>query len=303
MAHHDHDPEPGLTRRDFLRQTGFAALAGLAGWRALEAAAPAPFTAAKPLATVVLVRDDKALGAEGAVNAQVVARMLNDGVRALTGKQDDAAAWSQLARAEDRFGIKFSRCGWMRVPTHQEVIDAVAAGLHLASVPKERISVMDYGLKPTDCTALINVSSLKARPLTGFAAAIKNYINFDPKPEAFHDAGCQRLGEIWTRPEVKGKARLIVLDLLTPYFGTGPQIDPRYQADYRGVLVATDPVAADTVALHLCQKLRDQHKKKPWPLSPPPLFLAAADKEYRLGTSDPAKIKLVWLGWEKGRLV
>jgi len=298
----DADRDYGLTRRDFLRQAGLVTLAGLAGWRVLEAAQQPLFAAKKPVATVVLVRDAKARGADGSVNAEVVARMVAQGVETLTGRKG-AAAWQALFRASDVVGVKYSRCGWMRVPTGQEVIDGVTAGLRGVPIAPDSIHTNDYGVPAGGCTALTNVASLKAHPLTGFAAAIKNYINFHPTPADFHEANCAKLGQIWLRPEVKGKTRLVVLDLLSPYFGTGPQIDPRYQADYRGVLLATDPVAADTVALHLCQQMRDRYRKKPWPLSPPPLFLAAADQKYHLGTADPMKIKLVRLGWREGVLV
>jgi len=299
----DHDGDLGLTRRDFLRQAGLATLAGLAGWRLLEGAEPALFSTKNPLARVVLARDRNVLGADGTPDARAVRRMIALGVQALTEKRDARTAWRHLFRASDVVGVKFSRCTWMRVPTHQEVIDAVLDGLRTVPVPDGKMHTKDSGLPARDCTALVNVTCLKAHPLTGFAGAIKNYINFHPKPDHYHHDNSGKLGEVWLRPEVKGKTRLIVLDLLTPYFGTGPQIDPRYRAHYGGVLLATDPVAADTVALRLCQQLRDRYKGKPWPLSPPPFFLAAADKEYRLGTSDPKRINLVRLGWKEGALV
>jgi hypothetical protein len=299
MADHDE----GLTRRDFLREAGFAALAGLAGWKALNAAEGPRFSASRPKATVVLIRDQAAVRANGSIDAQVAQRMIFEGVQSLTGEKRAGAAWRKLFRPSDVVGIKFSRCGYMRVPTSQEVVDGVAAGLRLASVSEEHIHSADYGLPAAECMALVNVSSLKAHPLAGFAAAIKNYINFHPKPDQYHHRANSKLPEVWLRPEVKGKTRLIVLDLIIPYFGTGPQIDPRYKADYRGILLATDPVAADTVALALCQKLRGQHRGKPWPLNPPPLFLAAADRDYHLGTSDPNSIRLVRMGWTKGMLI
>jgi hypothetical protein len=269
----------------------------------LDAGEAPPFGAANPKATVVMVRDQGALQADGSPDPAAVRRMVFRGVQTLTGQEEPASAWQALFQASDVVGVKFSRCGWMRVPTRQEVIDAVIGGLEAVPVSRDRIHSGDYDLPGAECTALVNVTSLKAHALTGFAAAIKNYINFDPEPKKYHHEESGKLGEIWLRPEAKGKTRLIVLDLLTPYFGNGPQIDPRYQADYRGVLVAADPVAADAVALHLCQRMRDRHRGKPWPLSPPPHFLVAADKEYHLGTSDPARIKLVRLGWTEDMLV
>jgi hypothetical protein len=299
----DGHAEGGFTRRDFLRHAGMAGIATLAGWRALEAGETALFAAENPSATAVLVRDQKVLGSDGAADPDVVRRMVAQGIQALTQEKDARAAWSSLFRTPDVVGVKFSRCGWMRVPTHQEVIDAVLLGLRTIPIPNRRLHWRDQELPVSQCTALVNVTSLKAHSLTGFAGAIKNYINFDPEPKQYHDEQGSKLGAIWVRPDVRGKSRLVVLDLLTPYFGNGPQIDPRYQADYRGVLLATDPVAADTVALSLLQRMRDGHKGKPWPISPPPLFLAAADKEYNLGTSDPERIKLVRLGWGEDALI
>lgn len=291
----------GLTRRDFLRQTGFSALAGLAGWRLLSETESA-FAAAEPEATVVLVRDLGALKSDGTISARAVARMVAQGVQALTGKAG-GSGWRQLFRPSDVAGVKFSRCGWMRVPTSQEVVDGVVAGLRSVPIAVSNIHSGDYGLPVTECTALVNVASVKAHPLCGMAAAIKNYINFHPKPEIYHEQSNAKLPEVWLRPEVKGKTRLVVLDLLTPYFGTGPQVDPRYQATYGGILVAKDPVAADAIALALCLRLREQHRREPWPINPPPLFLAAAERKYHLGVSDPARIRLVRLGDTKGMLV
>jgi len=301
MAHHD--DETGLTRRDFLKHAGFAAVAGLAGWTELAAAGPRPFAATHPLATVVLVRDQAALRPDGTMDAAVISRMVQKGVQTLTHQKTPEAAWRKLFRSSDVVGVKFSRCGYMRVPTSQEVVDGVIGGLKSVPISAGSIHAADGGLPAKDCTALVNVSSLKAHPLAGMAAAIKNYINFDPKPDRYHEKSNGKLPEVWLRPEVKGKTRLVVLDLITPYFGTGPQIDPRYRADYRGIAVATDPVAADAVALALCQKLRDSYKGKAWPINPPPFFLAEADRTYHLGTADPERIKLVRSGWTKGVLV
>ncbi len=301
MSHHDDDH--GLTRRDFLRQAGFAAIAGLAGWTELSAATRAPFSAKRPLATVVLVRDKAAIKADGSPDAAVVGRMIATGMQKLTGQPSVEAAWERLFRSSDIVGVKYSRCGWMRVPTSQQVVDAVTSGLASVPVRASNIYAGSGDIPLPLCTALVNVSSLKAHPLTGIAAAIKNYINFDPKPDQYHNWSNGNLPKVWMMPGVKGKTRLVVLDLLTPYFGAGPQIDPRYKADYRGVLLATDPVAADTVALALCQKMRDKHRGSSWPVNPPPLFLSTADEKYHLGTADPDRIKLVKIGWAKGALI
>jgi len=39
---------------------------------------------------------------------------------------------------------------------------------------------------------------------------------------------------------------------------------------------------------------------EPWPISPPPLCIEAADKEYGLGTSRMENIKVETYGWKEG---
>jgi len=86
-------------------------------------------------------------------------------------------------------------------------------------------------------------------------------------------------------------------------FDKGPQVTPKYLWPYRGLIVGTDPVAVDAVCLKIIQAKRNAYKGEPWPVSPPPTSIAVADTQYHLGTSDPAKIHLVKLGWEADALV
>ncbi len=73
--------------------------------------------------------------------------------------------------------------------------------------------------------------------------------------------------------------------------------------DYNGVIAGTDPVAVETIALAIILEKRQQLRGEPWPLSPPPLCVAAADRVYGLGTSRRSEIKLNVAGWEEGLLV
>jgi hypothetical protein len=190
----------------------------------------------------------------------------------------------------------------MRVHTDQAVIDAIVKRVGEAGVAEDHIFAQDGGLPVARCTALINVPSVKVHTLTGIAVSMKNYINFSPQPSKYH-APNTNLGEIFLFPEVKGKTRLIVVDMLRPYFGPGPQINPLHCWNCHGIMVATDPVAVDTVCLKICQIKRNLFKGEEWPITPPLDFIAAADKNYKLGTSDPARIKLVKPGWGKDILI
>ena len=297
-----------ITRRSFMKGAAYGSLGMAAGLHAFGRGASAgqagaPFAAVDPLARLVLVRDERAVGEAHAIDAAVVAAMVDRAVCALSGETDAAKAWGRYVKPDDVVGVKVTRCEWMRVHTSEAVIDAVVSGLTRAGVPKDRIHVQDGGLPVKACTALINVPSIKVHTLTGMACSMKNYINLAPKPSAYHADGKSTLGELFFLPDVKGKTRLVLVDALRLYFGPGPQINPLHQWHYKGVFAGTDPVAVDTTALKLCETKRRLFKGEPWPITPPPRFLAVADKELKIGTSDPGRIKVDILGWDKDLLL
>jgi hypothetical protein len=299
-----HDKCEWVTRRDFLRGAAYGSLGLAMGLEGLaRAGQSSAFAAEKPLTQIVLIRNEAAVDASHRINAAVVAEMLDTAMKAFTGEGAVAKAWQRYFRPQDNVGIKFTRCAWHRIHVNQAVIDAITDRLVASGVAKSRVAANDYGLPVKDCTALVNVPSVKVHALTGIAVSMKNYINFTASPSAYHYDGSVKLGEAWLLPEVKGKTRLIVVDMLRPYFGPGPQINPLHQWDYKAILVGTDPVAIDTVCLSICQKKRNLFKGEEWLISPPPRSLATADSVYHLGTSDPTKIKLTRLGWEKEQLI
>jgi hypothetical protein len=298
-----------FTRRDFIKGAAMGTL-GLAIYgreqdiMAGTGAAPVsgPFAAQNLQSVVVLIRSEKAVGAEDRIDAVAVQDMIDTAVKEFAGEAETAKAWAKFVKPEDTVGVKFTHCGWMRVHTEQPVIDAIVKRVGEAGVAKDRIIAQDEGLPVAKCTALINVPTVKVHTLAGIAVSLKNYINFSAKPSNYH-APSTNLGEIYLKPEVKGKTRLIIVDMLRPYFGPGPQINPLHRWNYGGIMVGTDPVAIDTTCLRLCQVKRRLFKGEDWPISPPPDNIYAADKTYGLGTSDPAKIKIVKLGWDRDVLI
>jgi len=299
-----HDKFDRVTRRDFLRGAAYGSLGLAMGVEGLARAGNgSAFAAENPLTQVVLVRHEAAVDAGHQVNSVVVVEMLDTAMKTFTGESDVAKVWQRYFHPQDNVGIKYTRCSWQRIHVNQAVLDAITDRLIASGVPRSRVVANDFGLPVKDCTALINVPTVKVHTLAGIAVSIKNYINFTGNRSSYHFDGSAKLGETWLLPDVKGKTRLIVVDMLRPYFGPGPQINPLHQWDYKGILVGTDPVAIDTVCLSICQKKRNLFKGEEWLISPPPRSLAAADSVYHLGTSDPTKIKLTRLGWENEQLV
>lgn len=285
-----------VTRRDFMRGTVGTAI----GVSVARDGAGAP--ARPPRASrVVLVRDEQALDARHAVDAAVLTRMLGELATRVTGKPTAADAWRSLVKPEDVVGLVSTD---HLNPTHPELVDAVRAAVVAAGVPAERVRMAQGGpsaVRP--CTALIALPALKAHWLTGIGTVLKNYVTYSGAPSSYHDANNVKLGEIWQLPIVKGKTRLVVVDALRPLCDKGPQPDPRYMWDYRGLVGGTDPVAVETVCLRIITEKRQALRGEPWPLSPPPLCVTAADETYGLGTSRWSEITLDRLGWVQDALV
>ena len=289
------EPRFVLTRRDFVRGTASGVLAAslpAGAWQQKRA----PGSAA-----VVLVRDQKALGAGNQVDARVLTRMLTDTLVRVTGGRSEGDAWRALVKPEDIVGLVSTP---HLNPTHKELVDAVRTSLIAAGIPERNIRAAQGGPEMAKaCTALIALPALKAHWLTGMGTVLKNYITYSGQPSQYHDQNNAKLGEIWNMPHVKGKTRLVLVDALRPLCDKGPQPDPRYMWNYSGLVAGTDPVAVETVCLKIITEKRQALRGEPWPLSPPPLCVTAADEIYGLGTSRLSEIKIVRSGWEQEALV
>jgi hypothetical protein len=286
-----------VTRRDFIRGTVGATLgATLLGPKLLEAAGGVEGRSA-----VLVVRDRAVLDQDLNADKAVLRKMLGDVLAGVTGEKDVKAAWLKLVGPKDVIGLVPTP---VMNPTPDELIEVVTATLVEAGVPAgniRRAQGRSVDLGPI--TALVCMPGLKAHWLTGAGTVIKNYILYSGAPRNYHYADSAKLGEIWNLPQVKGKTKLVLVDALRPVCDKGPQFDPRYRWPYCGLIGGTDPVAVEAVGLKIIQAKRDELRGEPWPLSPPPICVEAADKVYKLGTSDWARIDVKTVGWTEGLLV
>lgn len=290
------DENTALTRRDFVRGTVGAAVAASLLGNPLESSA-----AAAARSHVVLVRNQVALNSSNQVNELVLGDMLVQVLRAVTGQADEVSAWRALIKSDDIIGLVHTD---HLNKTHPELVEAVKRSLKLAGVPERNLR-MAQGSPETvkECTALISLPALKAHWLTGIGTVFKNYITFTGSPSSYHDANNAKLGEIWNLPHVKGKTKLVLVDALRPLCDKGPQPDPRYMWQYKGLIAGTDPVAVETVCLKVIMQKRQALRGEPWPLSPPPMVVEMADKRYGLGTSNLEEIRIERIGWTEDVLV
>ncbi|MGQ9801190.1 MAG: DUF362 domain-containing protein [Candidatus Saccharicenans sp.] len=250
---------------------------------------------------VVIVRDQNVLDDELRVNKQVLAGMVERILLEITNQKTLKEAWLKLVSPKDFVGLVPTP---LMNPTHQELLDVIKEQLIAAGIPEENIrNAQGRSVNLEPITALISLPGLKAHWLTGIGTVIKNYIMYSGAPRNYHYEDSAKLGEIWHLPKVKGKTRLIIVDALRPVCDKGPQFDPRYRWPYKGLLASTDPVALDAVGLKIIQSKRDELRGEPWPISPPPICIEAADSVYQLSQSKLENIAIKKIGWDKDILV
>jgi hypothetical protein len=292
-----------ITRRDFLRAGTAAAVGSLVGLP-LRGKANA---SAGGKSRVVLIRDKNVVDSGGKIQADVVEKMLDQAVTTLIGAPDPISAWKKVVKPEDVVGIKSN--AWYMLPTPEALEVAIQKRLLTIGVKQENIAVDDRGILRNPvfqrATALINSCPMRTHHWAGVGTLIKNYIMYTPRPWDYHDNACENLGEIWQFPQVAGKTRLNILVMLTPQFhGVGPHsFSQEYVWTYGGLIVSTDPVAADATGARIIQAKRDSFFGTHRPISPPPLHIAVADTRFKLGNSRPERIELTKFGWDEGSLI
>jgi hypothetical protein len=290
----------GLTRRTVIEKGGLLAAGALMapGLAAL---------AAEEKTRVVLMRDPYAVTAEGVINGDALAEMLDAAVAALVGEREPAVAWRQIVRPADVVGIKSNV--WRNLPTPPALEAVITRRVVEAGVAERAVAVDDRGVLANpvfkESTALINARPLRTHPWAGLGTLLKNYIMFVPEPWSYHDNACERLGAVWQLPHVVGRTRLNVLVMLTPLFhGTGPHhFNRAYTWPYGGLVVSRDPVAADAVGAAIIAAQRRAHFGEERPIQPPPHHIEAAERLFRLGTARLDRIELVRLGEPRDSLI
>jgi len=271
---------------------------------------------------VVVVTHPEVLLKDYRVNPAVIRQMLDRALVDLTGANDETAAWRTFGRADDFVAIKHNSIGRPTLHSHTEINDAVAAQLAAcAQVKRDRILAVDRMVPPpydelsdpftlptrglatrlrrlyTDqATAIVNVAVLKSHGMVGLSAALKNHLGSINNPSAYHywepDRLPRNVPELSALAPIRTKTRLVIIDAIRPLFAGGPLDDPQYRWDYRGLIVSTDPVAAEAVGMRILEAKRAEVRKSPWPMTAARLMVAHA-QQIGLGNADAERIDLV----------
>jgi len=289
--------EKVITRRDFMRGSTYAVLGMAIGF---------PLKQTKK-SRVVLIRHPNALDENARFNENVIQQMLDEAVMALFDQESPVKTFQKLFKPDDIVGIKSNV--WAYLPTPPELERAIERRLTDAGVKKENISIDDHNVRRNPIfkksTALVNVRPLRTHYLAGMSGCMKNYVTFAQNIPDYHPNNCADLALLFRLPMVKGKTRLNILCALTPQFhGRGPHhFNRRYVWNYKGIIVGTDPVAVDSVALQIIKAKRVEQLGKSREMPGNPRYIEIADVKHGLGTSDMNKIDLIKLGWKEKILI
>jgi hypothetical protein len=290
-----------ITRREFLRKTGAAAIVATAGVPLLARGE------VQKSAKVILIRNENVINGGGTLNGKILEEMLDEAMTRLLDVKTPADAWKKIIRPTDVVGIKTNVWRYLRTPVELE--NALKTRILAVGVDEKNISIDDWRVLSNPvfakATALINARPMRAHNWSGVGGCLKNYIMFTPSPSDYHPDSCIDLGAIWNLPAVKGKTRLNVLVMLTPQFNClGPHhFDKEFTWPYKGLLVGTDPVALDAVGLKIIEAKRRLYFKEETPMRPPVRHIRAAEEKHGVGVADLNRIEIVKLGWKANLLV
>jgi hypothetical protein len=291
----------GITRRDFLRQTGASAIVAAAGM---------PLYAGQNVqnkATVILIRNKKVVDDQGRLDRKIIDHMLDEAMVALFDAESPAEAWKRVVKPTDTVGIKTNVWHYLRTPIELE--ETIKARIMASGVQEDNIGIDDRGVLSHPvfkrATALVNARPMRAHHWSGVGGCLKNYIMFTPRPPDYHADSCVDLGALWKLPVVKGKTRLNILVMLTPQFHCqGPHhFDREFTWRYKGLLVGVDPVALDAIGLKILEAKRQLYFEEDSPMRPPAKHIVAAEERHGVGVANMNRIEVRKLGWDDDVLI
>jgi hypothetical protein len=288
----------GLTRRGFIKTVAVgAAGAALGGFGARSFLAEGGAAGASDGMTgppVVDVRSPR-WRVEGKPDVAFIRKMVDYGVRRLTGKPSAAKAWRFIAPPDAVVGLLFNAEPGDYTGANAALVEAIAGGLVASGVNKDKIIVVEApgagwqnaigpDLKHRDqvefapakttrltpfitdqVDVLINVPNLMDDRWGGIAGSLLN-VALSPAiikgPDLYRGGHCVAAAVgINALDVIRVKRHLNLVNGLVGVFDGGQRADdPQKQWPLNGLLFAFDPVACDRVQLDILQQERKQRE-------------------------------------------
>ncbi len=148
-----------------------------------------------------------------------------------------------------------------------------------------------------ETTALVSAAILKDHNLAGLTGALKNFYGAIHNPNKYHDNGCDPfIADVCAQEPIRKRLRLAVCDATWPQYNGGPAPRRQWQWPYGGLVLSTDPVAADAVGREILERRRAAKGMPPFEAEKRPVRHLASAEARGLGTADLAKIEVLSLG-------
>ncbi len=224
-----------------------------------------------------------------------VRRMFNTGVRKLSGEDDLAKAWRHFIHDDDIVALKFTSVGSHELGTNRAAAAALLQSLYQAGFKPRNFMLVGLdelpdeakGTRPChygwqkenidfgsdrdhltrwlgEVTAIINIPSLMDDNIIGLRGALANlaWPLLKRPARLYKNRGDPFVPEIYELPQVRGKIRLHIANGLRILYYGGPEFKAQYVDDFGSLIISTDPVALDRIAIELIRRLR---REKPLP--------------------------------------
>jgi len=148
-----------------------------------------------------------------------------------------------------------------------------------------------------ECTALASAAVLKDHNLAGITGVMKNFYGAIHNPNKYHDNGCDPfIADACAQKPIRDRLRLVLSDATRPQYHGGPAPRRQWQWPYGGLILSTDPVAADRVGCEILERKRAAVGMKPLEAAKRPARHIASGEARGLGTAKLERIEVVSIG-------
>lgn len=111
-----------------------------------------------------------------------------------------------------------------------------------------------------DCDSIINVPPIKDHDLAGVTCCMKNMtFGCVEKPHLNHEVVNEAMAHLWATDEIRKRVKLNIIDGSTILYEGGPKANRKALVPHECIYATTDPVAMDTLAAEMIEKLRKEN--------------------------------------------
>ncbi len=290
-------PSTGVTRRRFLRAGALATAAGLmsAGQLLGDVAASAIRTATrtrrgKPRSVVVRAQSEIVSNAVE-IRLVILREMFAESLKVISATDSVRRGWLRFLHPDDIIGINLDSGGAGVLSTTGPLAGVIVKSLVESGWPPQHLVVRGapaglaeglgvrtprFGWSESirlgeaqdqvssfvqQVSAIINVPLLMDDNLLGLSCSLKNatYALLKHPGRYHYNGGVPQLADLYQLADVRGKIRLNIVNGLCSVYTGGPLVEPS-SVDPTGVLLmGSDAVAVDAVALEVLNAIRATH--------------------------------------------